>query len=407
MPLQWLPLDQSIYNKQRLRSPVSQALTPPQRAMPQRTTAGGGMGAMPQGESFIERERRLQEEEAKRKHELKLLDKQLEIAKFAAGLKADAEKKAGAMPTTALGQLLEAQPQAPAPAELNKENMPAAAMEMWKFISTLDPASQKFYIQRLKEKEQPKGGYIETGGKKIEMPGSLGMYGYLVDQGLLDPVTDTVIREKAEYEKGTWQYNAEDNLMINTATGETVPMKDMKGVDQKLISDAFNYGSTYMGRLTEPTLLEKITPENMSAYMDNARKESKLATMNYLLGQGVSKKEAKDIAYSIPIGEREIAKEKTIPEGEEITTEEVDETTVENLKALEKDNPGAIESNRKAYEDKYGVEEVRRALEDLSKEKEKKKTTTKTTKEEEKEEEKKSKPKETKVKDYFKKWSPL
>jgi len=213
MPLQFLPLDLSRYDRPRVgagtpqpRTPVSEALTP---------RARGAVGGMPAGEGFMERERRLQEEEDKRKHELKLMDKRMEMIKLEAGLKEDAAKKI--TPMTA--------GQAPAPAapELTKENMPEAAMEVWKFISTLEPESQKFFIQQLKQKEQPTG-YIEAAGKRVEVPGSVGMYGHLVDQGLIDPATDTVIEKEREFEKGTFQLIEKGGNVykFNTATNEEI-----------------------------------------------------------------------------------------------------------------------------------------------------------------------------------------
>jgi len=109
-----------------------------------------------------------------------------------------------------------------APAEaaptLTKENMPEAAKTMWDFILTLDEAGQKFFIQQLKKKELGTGGYVEAEGKRVEMPGSLGMYGCLVDQGLLDPATDTVMKRKPEEMKG--KFSIEEGYIFDTTTGE-------------------------------------------------------------------------------------------------------------------------------------------------------------------------------------------
>ena len=206
MPLQWLPLQQRQQQRQPARSPVSEALTPQ------------GRGATIHDYSFLEREAAQQEAEDKRKHELKLMDKQMEMVKFQAGLKEDTRK--GAAPMTA-GQVLGRPAPTGVPA-LTKENMPQAAKTMWEFILTLDEAGQKFFINQLKEKEQPTGGFIEAGGKRMEMPGSVGMYGHLVDQGLIDPATDTVIEKGREFEKGTFEITEEGGTVyqLNTATGE-------------------------------------------------------------------------------------------------------------------------------------------------------------------------------------------
>ncbi len=211
MPLQWLPLQQR--QQQQQRSPVSEALTP-------RKTAGAAMGAMPAGESFMERSQRLQEVEAERKFQEKMMKMQheqgMEKAKFAAGMKEDARKGMTA------GQALGRPPTEGAAPALTKENMPEAAKTMWEFISTLDEAGQKFFINQLKQKEQPTGGFIEAGGVRKEMPGSVGMYGHLVDQGLIDPATDTVIKKGREFEKGTFSITEEGGTVyqLNTATGE-------------------------------------------------------------------------------------------------------------------------------------------------------------------------------------------
>jgi len=140
MPLQWLPL------QERPRSTVSEALTPQGAGVGHLTAAGAGEG-------FMERQQRLQEVEAERKFQEKMMklqhEQEMEKAKFAAGLKEDALKGITA------GQALGRAPTGAAPTAgaLTKENMPEAAMEMWKFISTLEPDSQKFYIKQLKEKE--------------------------------------------------------------------------------------------------------------------------------------------------------------------------------------------------------------------------------------------------------------
>ncbi len=213
MPLQWLPLQQrQKQTGQPLRSPISEALTP-------RRTAGVTMGATPSGKGFMEKAEERQALEDERKFQEKMMKLQheqgMEKMKFAANIEEDAKKGMTA------GQVLGQQPTAePAPA-LTKENMPEAAMQVWEFISTLEPESQKFFIQQLKQKEEP-AGYIEAAGKRVEVPGSVGMYRYLVDQGLLDPATDTVIEKERLFEKGTFTITEEGGKVyqLNTATGE-------------------------------------------------------------------------------------------------------------------------------------------------------------------------------------------
>ena len=213
MPLQFLPLQQrQKQTGQPQRSPVSEALTP-------RRTAGVTMGATPSGKGFMEKAEERQALEDERKFQEKMMKLQheqgMEKMKFAANIEEDAKKGMTA------GQVLGQQPTAEAAPALTKENMPEAAMEVWKFISTLEPESQKFFIQQLKQKEEP-AGYIEAAGKRVEVPGSVGMYRYLVDQGLLDPATDTVIEKERLFEKGTFTITEEGGKVyqLNTATGE-------------------------------------------------------------------------------------------------------------------------------------------------------------------------------------------
>jgi len=226
MPLQIIPL------QQRPRSAVSEALTP-------RRTAGVS-GAMPQGEGFMERQQRLQEVEAERKFQEKMMklqhEQEMEKAKFAAGLKEDALK--GITAGQALGRApTGAAPTAtPTAGALTKENMPEAAMEMWKFISTLEPDSQKFYIKQLKEKELGTGGYIEAGGVRKEMPGSLG-------------TTDTVIKKTEAPMKDRFDVNTKTGEIYDTTTGEVMgsknePEKVVDAINKQANADALAISKT-------------------------------------------------------------------------------------------------------------------------------------------------------------------
>ncbi len=305
MPLQWLPLQER--QKQQPRSAVSEALTP------QRT---GGVGGGEIG--FADRQKaKWAEEDKLRKMER---DAKVKEAQEMGMRIRDAYEKEKAQGRAMSAQAGRQQQGAAKQEKAIKANMPEMAKTTWDFISTLEPESQKFYIDHLKQKEY--GGaastisltnepydpendtvvedkqkrtmfVVDKNGKKkmVILQGGSGMYAQMVKQGLLNPETDEVIKGKGEQE---WYYNAEDNLMYDRKTGKTIKMEgDMpKGVSPDMIADAFKYGSAHMGRLMDPTLLEKISPENMSLYIENARKEAQLATENYLLGQGVSNKEA-------------------------------------------------------------------------------------------------------------------
>lgn len=217
MSLQWLPLQQR--QKAQSRGVVSEALTP------QRTTAGapvggaGIMGGVSGAKGFAEKTEEKHALEAKRKYEEKMMklqhEQEMEKMQFAAGMEEDARKFA--TPITAGEALGRAPTEVTAPA-LTKENMPEAAKTMWDFILSLDEAGQKFFIQQLKEKELGTAGYIEAAGKRIELPGSVGMYGHLVDQGLIDPATDTVIKREPEVMKD--KFDIKEGYIFDTTTGE-------------------------------------------------------------------------------------------------------------------------------------------------------------------------------------------
>lgn len=213
MTLQWLPL------QERQRQPQGAVVSEALRPRPERKgfAEAGGLG----GIGFVEREKaRWAEEDKLRKMER---DAKVKEAQEMGMRIQDAYKKEQAQGRQMSAQALAGRGAAPtaAPA-LTKENMPEAAMETWKFISTLEPESQKFFIQQLKEKELGTGGYIETGGKRVEMPGSLGMYGHLVDKGLIDPATDTVIEKKPEEMKGRYDIVERGGKVYkyDTTTGE-------------------------------------------------------------------------------------------------------------------------------------------------------------------------------------------
>ncbi len=222
MPLQWLPLDLSRYDKPRvgagtpqLRTPISEALSP------QRTQGSGvsGMTSAPMSLSESAKDRSSRQAKANKEEEERWRNYYEEMgrkaaAKYEAGQERARQISMGREEHKRALQLAKAG----ATPELTKENMPEAAIEVWKFISTLEPESQKFFIQQLKQKEQPTGGFIEAGGVRKEMPGSVGMYGWLVDGGYIDPATDTIIEKKPEEMKG--RYDIEGGYIYNTVTGK-------------------------------------------------------------------------------------------------------------------------------------------------------------------------------------------
>ena len=365
MPFQQVSLDQSVYNKPK--STYSQALTPQRKFLGTQDTSN----------------RFVQEQEAKWAAE----DKEMKEQRKQQLLKL---QNVGAQAMQKVQQVKLAQEKQQQDMRKKvEENPEPSADELYKFISTLEPDAQQQFLDEL---FMPiGGGSMSSGGKTIQTEGRYNPiaktwlkkgYARFDEQGNV-----SINKAVREFEKGTWSYNDTDNLMVNTATGETVKMS-IEGVDGDLIKDSFNYGSTYMGRLTDPTLLEKISPDNMALYMENAKKESQLATMNYLLGQGVDEKTAKDIAYSVPFEKRGKTPE---PEPTTGKSAPLDEEKAKGLAEYIKNNPDV---DLEAYRERDGDATVDRALE-LNKPTST--TTTKTTKVTKKEEPTTA----DKVKDYL------
>ena len=374
MPLQQISLDQSIYNKPKWGANAPKA---PQRKF---------LGTQDTSNRFV------QEQEAKWAAE----DKEMKEQRKQQMLKL---QNIGAQTVQKAQQATMAQAKQQQEIKQQVESNPEpAAKEMYELMKTLPDDAKTQLLQQIFTPKST-GGFIEAGGVRKDMPDKYNpIANVFLEKGwaMFDPKGNVNLSEPVrEFEKGTYAYNADDDVIVNTATGDIVKSKVSRevvgGIDPKTIADAYNYGSTYMGRLTEPTMLEKIRPENMAAFMDNARKESQLATMNYLLGQGVGKKEANDIAYSVPFEERGT----TEPIKKTGRVAPLDEEKAKGLANFLKDNPNA---NIEAYRDRDGDATVDKALEILGKKPETTTAVTTATKPIKKEEVKA----EPKVKDYFK-----
>lgn len=219
MPLQWLPLQQRQQLQQR--SPVSEAMTP-------RRTAAMGAGA-PAGEGFIERERRLMEEEDKRKHELKLMDKQTEMIKLQAGLKEDTQRQ-----QTTMGNVIAQAQQQGAARQQIESNPEPAAKEMYELLKTMPDETQAHLLQQIFTPTTPKGT-ITALGKQVTMPEK---YNPIADVFMskgwatIDEGGKPVLSEpEREFEKGTFEITTEGGKVyqLNTATGDR---KEIGAVDE-------------------------------------------------------------------------------------------------------------------------------------------------------------------------------
>jgi len=393
MPLQQISLDQSIYKKKDTDINRQQ---PSQKSSANGSPRTGHLTAAGATEdSFTERQKALwaeQDKKQKEEREASMQQAQEIGMRVRAGL---AKEQVSAQQQAGQQQQQQAKV---AQEEKIKEDMPQTALEMHKFISTLDEEGQKFYIDHIKQKEygndiastisltndpyDPENDQIiedkqnrtmfavDKNGKKkmVIIQGSGGgMYAEMVKQGLLNPSNDTIIKRKQEGELNRFK-ETESGRVLDTMTGKYVSDNNdlPKGISLSLdeIDAGYKYGSAHMGRLMSPSNLEKVLPEGMANYIKASSASAKAETEVYftglLQGKGMkkddAKREAKRIAYNMSYEEAEAA----VP-----TT---DEDTVGNLKTLFKENPDAIK-NRKAYEDKYGKEAVAKALEENESEK--------------------------------------
>ena len=354
MPLQQINLDQSIYNKpkdkwgggRRPGSVVSEALQPPQ--------GGGGFAAaggnLPN--SFVEEQKAIWAEEDK----LKKAERDAELMKAQEiGMRVQDEAKKEQETTMAQ---IKQQQVAKQQIESNPE---AAAEEMWKFYLTLPEENQKMLLDQI---SKPISSGSTINGKPISGEKYNAIFNNWLQKGrvIFDSKGNVTVNEpEREFEKGTYVYNAEDNLIINSATGETIVSGDdiPKGITPTEILDVIKEARAYTTGLVDPSMIEGLTPEGRSTFFERADKKFK-EHVSWILQNtyNMSLKEATKIANGIP-------KEDTIaaPTDGETTT---DPTIVGDLTKLFKENPDEI-ANRKAYEDKYGAENVAAALGETNK----------------------------------------
>ena len=361
MPLQWLNLDQSIYRKPQQRSPVSQALrTRPMQGGSGFAAAGGNLP-----NTFVEQQKAKWAEEDK----MKKLERDAQTQKAQEmGMRIQnaykEEQARGRQMSAQASQqrtLAQAQQQGAAKQKI-EDNPEPAAEEMYNLILSMPDETQNTLLNQLFTPTST-GGTISSAGKTIKTePKYNAIAGVFLSKGwaTIDKAGKAVLSEpEREFEKGTFE--STDQGILNTATGKImVKNKDIpEGFTAKEIADGLNYGRLYMGSLTEPTLLEKITPEKMAAFMDNAREESRKATENYLYalgrGRGLTRKQAHDIAYGL--SDEDLGGGKGGTTGRQ---KPLDEDVAKDLAAHLKITPDA---DIEAYRDEYGDATVNKALE--------------------------------------------
>ena len=125
------------------------------------------------------------------------------------------------------------------------------------------------------------GGFIEAGGVRKDMPDKYNpIANVFLEKGwaMFDPKGNVNLSEpEPTYEKGTYVYNADDNLIINSATGETIVSGDdiPKGITPTQILDVIKEARAYTTGLVDPSYIENLTPEGKSTFFENADKKFK------------------------------------------------------------------------------------------------------------------------------------
>ncbi len=218
MPLQWLQL-QERQKQQPQRSPVSEALTP-------RKAGGGVSGAMPQRKGFMEEQRELEAIEGERKFKEKMMKLQheqtMEKAKFAAGLKEDAQR--GITTGQALGRA-QAQQQGAARQQI-EANPEEAAKVSYEFLLSLPEETQGVLLKQIFTPAGSKST-ISAGGKTVSVGGEKlnAIAQSMLDKGqvTMDASGKPILsKPEREFEKATFTIVEKGGKVykLNTATGE-------------------------------------------------------------------------------------------------------------------------------------------------------------------------------------------
>ena len=362
MPFQQVSLDQSIYKKPKpqveQKSPVSQALRPQggkQYKGPIVNPSQGWTG-LP---GFSDEAKGIYEQNS-------FVDKQkAEWAAQDKATKQQREQQSSQLQNIGMQtvqqqqqkkqQVQQQQAQQQQQIESNPE---PAAKEMYELMKTLPDEAKTQLLNQIFTPTST-GGSISSGGKEVKMGAKYNpIAGVFLEKGwaMFDPKGNVNLSEPEPIaEKGTYTQNANGDV-LNTATGEVVLNKGdiPEGINPTQILDVIKEARAYTTGLVDPSMIEGLTPEGRSTFFDRADKKFK-EHVSWILQNTYSMtlEQATKIANGMP-------KEDTIgaPTGGGTTT---DPTIVGDLTKLFKENPNEV-SNRKAYEDKYGAENVATAL---------------------------------------------
>ena len=351
MPFQQISLDQSIYKKPQ-KSPVSQALRPQPQPQQQRggVTSSSDINAPNSSVERMKAEWAASDKAKKAERDMQM-QKLQEIGMQTIGQAQQQQQQQQQKQQ----QMQQQQTQQQQQIESNPE---PAAKEMYELMKTLPDEAKQQLLEQIFTPTST-GGSISSGGKEVKMGAKYNpIANVFLEKGwaMFDPKGNVNLSEPEPIaEKGTYTQNANGDV-LNTATGEVILNKGdiPEGITPTQILDVIKEARAYTTGLVDPSMIEGLTPEGRSTFFDRADKKFK-EHVSWILHNTYSMtlEQATKIANNIP-------KEDTIgaPTGGGTTT---DSTIVSDLKKLFKENPSEV-ANRKAYEDKYGAENVAAAL---------------------------------------------
>jgi len=306
MPLQQISLDQSIYKKKDTNINRQQ---PSQRSGSSGSTGGVGhlTAAGMTEDSFTERQKQIWADQDKKQKEER--EASMQQAQEIGMRVKDGLMKEQVSAQQQAGQQQQQQAEIKAKIEANPEPY---AEEQWKFFLSLDKEGQKRFTDQIFA-PAPVGQSTINGqpvpNAKTKYAGGA-IADYWIDKGyvMFDQKGNvTVNKPEEKFEKGTFKTVAHDGNLYsyNTATGEedlAVKGSDIpKGITQEKLMDVFKEARQFVTGLYDPSTIEKITPEGIQSFQDNANKAYKAQVASLLKNvYNVTLEEATKIVNGLP-----------------------------------------------------------------------------------------------------------
>ena len=295
MPLQVIPLDQSIYKKpQRQGSPISQALTPSRQG-----GGGGGISGTSSGSNFMDRISEREALEGERKYEEKMMklqhEQEMERLKFTAGLENDARKSQATM-----GNVIAQAEQKGAQIQQIEDNPEPAAKEMYELLKTLPDEAKQQLLQQIFT-PTGSGGTVSSGGKTIQIPGKYNPIAQVfVDKGwaMFDAKGNVNLSEpEREFEKGTFK-EMSDGSILNEATGEIIAKSgDIPPDWGETYTETLSEGLKYIGQMYDASWMQTMDTDEMKAHSETKQAAYRDWVANRLYSKGMTdKKEINKLA---------------------------------------------------------------------------------------------------------------